>query len=214
MTESRFSKKPRASRPRQDRIAREDKPARILTAAADVFVENGFHDTHVSDIARAAGVADGTIYLYFSSKEALLVALFEHNVARFFGLLDEELRTIPSPRDKLLRILELQLGSLDRERGLAELLTIHIRQASRAMRERVTPHFLAYLERIESVVAEGQKSGHFRSDVSPRVAARTIFGALDGVTLTWALGSAHEGGLVKASESVGKVLLDGLAASS
>jgi TetR/AcrR family transcriptional regulator, fatty acid metabolism regulator protein len=215
VTESQFSDKNGSSRPRPTRRSssqRADKQARILAAAADVFVKNGFHETHISHIARAAGVADGTIYLYFPSKEALLAALFEHNVSRFFAVLDSELDALGSPREKLLRILDLQLGLLDRERGLAELLTVNLRQSSRAMRQHVAPHFIAYLDRIEAVVAEGQSSGQFRTDISPRVAARAVFGALDGVTLTWALGSGHEGGLVKAAETVGKVLLDGLLA--
>lgn len=177
-------------------------------------MRHGFHDTRISDIAKAAGVADGTIYLYFASKDALLIALFEHSVSRFFEVLDAELAAIRSPRARLLRILDVQLGQLDRERGLAELLTVNVRHSHRAMRDRVTPYFVAYLDRIEAVVAEGQSTGDFRKDVSPRVAARAVFGALDGVTLTWALGGGHEGGLVKAAESVGKLLLEGLVVES
>lgn len=210
MTESRFSQE----KPRKPSAQRADKRARILAAAADVFVKNGFHETHISHIARAAGVADGTIYLYFPSKEALLIALFEDNVSRFFEVLDREVELVADPRHKLLRILHLQLGLLDRERGLAELLTVNLRQSSRAMRELVAPHFIAYLDRIEKVIADGQSQGQFRRDISPRVAARAFFGALDGVTLTWALGSGQEGGLVKAAETVGKVLLDGLMAKT
>lgn len=214
MTESRFSREDGTASAKRAATQRADKRARILAAAADVFVKNGFHETHISHIARAAGVADGTIYLYFPSKEALLIALFEDNVSRFFEVLDREVELVADPRHKLLRILHLQLGLLDRERGLAELLTVNLRQSSRAMRELVAPHFIAYLDRIEKVIADGQSQGQFRRDVSPRVAARAFFGALDGVTLTWALGSGQEGGLVKAAETVGKVLLDGLMAKT
>jgi len=212
VTESRFSRKD--AKAKRSPEQRADKRARILAAAAEVFVSSGFHETHISHIARAAGVADGTIYLYFSSKESLLAALFEDNVSRFFRLIDDELAAIEAPRDKLLRVVALQLGLLDRERGLAELLTVNLRQSSRAVRELVAPHFIAYLDRIERVVAEGQARGEFRKDLSARVAARAIFGALDGVTLTWALGGGQEGGLVKAAETVGMLLLDGLMTES
>lgn len=214
VTESGFSSKPSTPTPPPARLQRADKKARILAAAAEVFVKNGFHETHVSHIARAAGVADGTIYLYFPSKEALLVALFEDNVSRFFDVIDRELAALDSPSARLLRIVDIQLGLLDRERGLAELLTVNLRQSSRAMRTLVAPHFIAYLDRIEGVVTEGQTAGIFRQDISSRVAARAVFGALDGVTLTWALGGGHEGGLIKAAESIGRLLLDGLLAKS
>ena len=82
------------------------------------------------------------------------------------------------------------------------------------MRELLKPHFTAYLDRLERVLIEGQNAGVFRKDLSARVVARAIFGALDGVTLTWALGGGHEGGLVKTAETVGKMLLDGLASNS
>jgi TetR/AcrR family fatty acid metabolism transcriptional regulator len=190
------------------------KRARILAAAAEVFATRGFQEAHISHIAQTAGVADGTIYLYFPSKESLLVALFEDSVSRFFRQLDDELTSIAAPRDKLLRMVALQLGLLDRERGLAELLTVNLRQSSRSMRELLKPHFTAYLDRLERVLIEGQNAGVFRKDLSARVVARAIFGALDGVTLTWALGGGHEGGLVKTAETVGKMLLDGLASNS
>ena len=207
MTESRFSKKRTLESPR---LKRGDKRARILDAAARVFVDNGFNETHVSHIAKAAGVADGTIYLYFQSKEALLVALFEDNVGRFFATLDRELSVLATPRAKLRRIVELQLGLLDRERGLAELLTVNLRQSSPSMRAHMVPYFNAYLERIAAVVAEGQQTGELRGDIPPRIAARAVFGALDGITLTWALGRGDEGGLVKAAELVSRLLLEGL----
>lgn len=203
MAESRFSKKKDPSR-------RGDKRGRILDAAARVFVDHGFNETHISHIAKAAGVADGTIYLYFESKEALLVALFEDNVGRFFETLDRELAAMRTPRDKLKRVVELQLGLLDRERGLAELVTVNLRQSSPSMRAHMVPYFNAYLERIAAVVAEGQTRGDLRADIPPRVAARAVFGALDGLTLTWALGRGDEGGLVRTAELVSGLLLEGL----
>ncbi|MFW5740538.1 MAG: TetR/AcrR family transcriptional regulator [Myxococcota bacterium] len=192
---------------------RADKKVRILEAAAGVFVRNGFHETRISEIARAAGVADGTIYLYFASKEALLIALFDDNVLRFFRTLDRALSSLGCPEDKLLQIVELQLGLLDRERVLAELLTVNLRQSTPAIREHLAPRFVAYLDRIAQVVADGQKTGRFREDISPRLAARAVFGALDGVTLTWAMSGAHEGDLARTSETIGKMLLEGLRAN-
>jgi TetR/AcrR family fatty acid metabolism transcriptional regulator len=79
------------------------------------------------------------------------------------------------------------------------------------MKELAAPHFLAYLDLIAKVIAEGQASGDFRRDVSPNLAARAIFGALDGIPLTWALGRAEQGALARAATQLSDILLRGLA---
>ncbi len=112
-----------------------DKRERILDAAVKVFARKGFHATRVSEVAKAAGVADGTIYLYFESKDHLLVSLFEHRVERLLEYLETELPRAPSAADKLQRIIELQLGLLEGERDLAEVVTVIFRQSTKLMKE-------------------------------------------------------------------------------
>lgn len=186
------------------------KRARILQAAAEVFAERGYHATRITEIARKAGVADGTIYLYFPSKDALLVALVDDAIGRFFDVLDGELGGLHSASEKLSRIVALQLGMLESHRALAEVFTVNLRETRRSLRALVVPKFQIYLDRIADVVAEGQRRGEFRTDLPPMLVARTIFGALDGVTLTWALGRADMGGLRRAAEVVVRVVLEGV----
>ncbi len=193
--------------------ARSDKRERILNAAVKVFARSGFHATRVSDVAKAAGVADGTIYLYFTSKEHLLVSLFEDRVERLIAFVSAELPKLKTARARLRRIIELQLGLLESERELAEVMTVILRQSTRLLKEYAAPKFSAYLEVIAHVVLEGQRRGEFRSDVSPHLIARAIFGALDGLALTWALGKADRGGLVRASTQLSDVLLRGLSST-
>lgn len=188
-----------------------DKRQRILDAAVRVFAKKGFYATRVSEVAKAAGVADGTIYLYFKSKEELLVSLFEDRVERLLAFLQTELPSSASAPEKLRRIIELQLGLLEGERNLAEVITVILRQSSKLMKEYAAPKFTAYLDAIARVVADGQAAGELRSDVSPHLAARAIFGALDGITMTWALGKADRGGLVRASGQLAELVLRGLA---
>jgi TetR/AcrR family fatty acid metabolism transcriptional regulator len=211
MSESSLS----ARRPRKkpaERAARSgDKRQRILDAAVRVFAKKGFYATRVSEVAKAAGVADGTIYLYFKSKDELLVSLFEDRVERLLAFLKTELPTTVRASEKLRRIIELQLGLLEGERDLAEVITVILRQSTKLMREYAAPKFTAYLDAIARVVADGQAAGELRSDVSPHLAARAIFGALDGITMTWALGKADRGGLVRASGQLAAIVLRGLA---
>lgn len=190
---------------------RGDKRERILDAAVRVLARRGFQATRVSEVAKAAGVADGTIYLYFDSKDELLVSLFEDRVERLLKFLEAELPRAKTASDKLRRIIELQLGLLEGERDLAEVLTVILRQSSKLMKEQAAPKFNAYLDVIARVVADGQATGELRDDVSPHLVARAIFGALDGIAMTWVLGKANRGGLLRASGQLAEVMLRGLA---
>jgi TetR/AcrR family fatty acid metabolism transcriptional regulator len=187
-----------------------DKRERILDAAVRVFAKKGFHATRVSEVAKAAGVADGTIYLYFRSKEELLVSLFEDRVERLLAFLEAELPRARGAPAKLRRVIEIQLGLLEGERDLAEVVTVILRQSTKLMKEYAAPKFTAYLDAIGRVVAEGQAAGEIRRDVSPHLAARVVFGALDGIAMTWALGKADRGGLVRASGQLAAIVLRGL----
>ena len=187
-----------------------DKRDRILDAAVAVFAKTGFHATKVSDIARQAGVADGTIYLYFRSKEELLVSLFEDRLERLLQYLELELEKIDSVPQKFRRIVELQLGLLQDERELAEVMTIILRESTKLIKEFAAPKFMQYLDAIARVVAEGQARGDFRSDISPHLVARSTFGALDGIALTWAVGRGEPEALTRAAGQLADLLLRGL----
>jgi len=199
------------ARPGEKRVRGGDKRERILDAAVRVLAKKGFHSTRVSEVAKAAGVADGTIYLYFKSKDELLVSLFEDRVERLLAFLQADLPRSGNASDKLRRIIELQLGLLEGERDLAEVLTVILRQSTKLMKKYAAPKFNAYLDSIARVVADGQATGELRDDVSPHLVARAMFGALDGIAMTWALGKADRGGLVRASGQLAQIVLRGLA---
>jgi TetR/AcrR family transcriptional regulator, fatty acid metabolism regulator protein len=188
-----------------------DKRERILRAAIKVFAKNGFYDTRVSEVAKAAGVADGTIYLYFKSKDELLRSLFEDRVETLLSFMKAELPKQTSAPGKLRRIIEMQLGVLEGERDLAEVFTVILRQSTKVLKEYAAPKFTAYLDLIAAVVSEGQAAGDFRTDVPPLIVARATWGALDGIALTWALGRAERGALVRAAGQLADVVLRGLA---
>jgi TetR/AcrR family transcriptional regulator, fatty acid metabolism regulator protein len=188
-----------------------DKRERILRAAVKVFAKSGFFAARVSEVAKAAGVADGTIYLYFKSKDELLVSLFEDRVERLLFYMREELPKLEGAPARLRRVIELQLGLLEGERDLAEVITVILRQSTKLLKEYAAPKFMAYLDAIARVVAEGQKAGDFRDDVPPHLVARATFGALDGIALTWALGKAEQGALRRAAGQLADVMLRGLA---
>jgi len=187
-----------------------EKRKRILKAATKVFAQKGFHGARVTEIARAAGVAEGTIYLYFKNKEDLLVSLFETHVSQLNEELRETLKTLPDSPTRLRYIVDCQLGQIRDSRELAEVLSITLRQSNRFLRQFAAPRFTEYLEVISQVVEEGQRTGEIRRDVTPLTVARALFGALDGLLLTWALGRAPASRLERAGKQVADVIVQGL----
>jgi TetR/AcrR family fatty acid metabolism transcriptional regulator len=192
----------------------DDKRERILRAAVKVFAKKGFYASRVSEIAKAAGVADGTIYLYFDSKDDVLESLFEDRIERLLDTLRAELSAQPDARARLRRLIELQLRLLEGQRELAEVVTVNLRQSTKLLRQYGSKRFIEYLELMASVIAEGQRSKEFREDLSPRTLARALFGALDGLALTWALGDARAGWLEKAAAQLAELWIRGLEPSA
>lgn len=187
-----------------------DKRDRILKAAIEVFAKNGFYATRVSEIAKAAGVADGTIYLYFKSKDDVLITIFEDGIQRLLEIL-RDVASRDEPFDvRITRVVELQLGLLEDQRDLAEVITVNLRQSSTLLKQYAAPLFMEYIDVIAGLIRDGQDEGAFRADINPRVVARSLFGAIDAILLTWALGEADPVSLRKAASHCASLFLDGL----
>lgn len=187
-----------------------DKRERILRAAIKVFAKNGFYATRVSEIAKAAGVADGTIYLYFKNKDDVLISIFEQGIQALLGILQEVAASDMPVEQRLKHIIQLQLGLLEDQRDLAEVITVNLRQSSTLLKQYATPLFNEYIEALASIVHDGQMRGVFRKDLNPRVVARSLFGALDAILLTWALGDSNPAALRKAAGHCSNLFLEGL----
>ena len=191
-------------------VASTDKRERILRAAIRVFARKGFYATRVSEIAKAAGVADGTIYLYFKNKDDVLVSIFEDGIGRLLLALREETAGELSASERIERAIELQLGLLEGRRDLAEVITVNLRQSSKLMKQYGAPLFNEYIDFLASIVADGQRAGELRQDVSPRIVARGLWGALDGVAMTWALADGEAPTLRRAAKELATIHLEGL----
>lgn len=186
------------------------KRERILKAAIKVFAKNGFYATRVSEIAKTASVADGTIYLYFKNKDDVLVTIFEEGIERLLTILREVAESEEPFENRIQRIIELQLGLMEEQRDLAEVITVNLRQSSRLLKQYATPLFMQYIDVIADVVRAGQEEGTFRKDLNPRVVARCLFGAIDAILLTWALGEGDPPALRKAATHCASLFLEGL----
>jgi len=163
----------------------EDKRGRILSAAVEVFAQRGFFSARVNDIARCAGVADGTIYRYFKGKDDLLISLFEDRMEKIIKVFRQELGTLNDPREALRRFMELQLRLVVDQPQLAAVLTVELRQSARFMRNYQARAFSEYLALLDEILAQGQARGLFRLDLNRRLLGRALFGALDEISLHW-----------------------------
>jgi TetR/AcrR family fatty acid metabolism transcriptional regulator len=166
-----------------------DKRERILSAAERIFARHGFFAAKVSDVAKEAGVADGTIYLYFKSKDDLLISYFERRMAQLNETLAAATAAVP-PRDQLHTFIRTYLQLVHDEPTAAEVLTIELRQSSKFMKEYDNPAFADFLRLLGGIIAAAQDRGEVDASIPAHVAARMIFGVLDELALAWVLAKA------------------------
>lgn len=164
-----------------------DKREAILRAAIKLFARKGFFNSKVADIAGEAGIADGTVYLYFKGKDEILHSIFDRAMAEFIAEGRRELAKIPDPESRLNRIAELHLEKLGADRDLAIVFQVELRGSTKFMQEFSAAGFAEYLDIICKTIAEGQKSGTFREDLNPVIGAKILYGALDEMVTNWIL---------------------------
>lgn len=190
-----------------------DKRKEILQAAIRVFARSGFFNSKVSDVAKRAGVADGTIYLYFRNKDDLLISLFDQIMREFIARATQVLATMDDPVEKLRRLALLHLEGLGRNRELAIVFQIELRHSSKFMARFSRTRLADYFELIRSVVREGQRRGRFRKTVNEKIVTKCFFGALDEMATNWIL-SERRYDLKSMTGSVLDLFVHGLEASA
>jgi TetR/AcrR family fatty acid metabolism transcriptional regulator len=169
------------------RLVIADKREAILRAAISVFARCGYFNSKVADIAREAGVADGTVYLYFKSKEEILHSIFDRSVEEALRAARKRVARLTDAREKLRQIAHMHLERLGADRDLAVVFQVELRGSTKFMEEFSAAGFAEYLALIRSTFEEGQRAGLFRADLNARVVAKVLFGALDEMATNWIL---------------------------
>ena len=188
-----------------------DKHGRIIQAAIQVFARNGFFNSRISEIAKEADVADGTIYLYFNNKYDILITIFEEEMGKIIASVKQEMARYEDPRDKLECFALMHLNLVERNRELAEIIQVELRQSSKFMKEYRNKKFAEYLHIISNIVKEGQKAGIFRQDIMPGVFKRAFFGALDEMSRFWVLSPKKKKYSVKtAARQISQYFIQGI----
>jgi TetR/AcrR family fatty acid metabolism transcriptional regulator len=198
------------ARPARAAAPRGDKRDAILRAAIRTFARSGFFSAQVADVARTAGVAAGTVYLYFRGKDDLLVSIFERVMREAIGEGRAALAGIEDPLERLRRIAHLHLDRLSRDRDLAVVFQVELRQSTKFMERFSTTLLREYLGILRDVIAQGQASGVVRADLNPTLAAKMLFGALDEMATNWML-SRRRTSLDGVADAVVDVFVHGIA---
>lgn len=185
------------------------KRERILRAAIDVFAEHGYFNAKVSQIAKAAGVADGTIYLYFDGKEDVLITIFREHTRNYLHSLEQLLANVNRAEERLRIAVQHHLDALGRDRALAIVSQVELRHSLKFMSLFSQEEVADYLNVIRKIVEHGQQEGTFRRNVHPQLVAKMVFGVLDELVTSWIL-SEKVYDLPAQAEQVSDLILTGL----
>ncbi|OMP67498.1 TetR/AcrR family transcriptional regulator [Domibacillus epiphyticus] len=183
----------------------------IIDAAVIAIAENGYHQTQVSKIARQAGVADGTIYLYFKNKEDILISLFQEKMGSFVEKTGQIMNEKSKASDQLLLLVENHFSFLSEDRHLAVVTQLELRQSNKELRLKINEVLKEYLLLIDRILQGGIDSGEFRSNLNIRLARQMIFGTIDEMITTWVMND-QKYDLAASAPEVADMLLNGFSA--
>ena len=187
----------------------ENKRERILRAAIDVFAQSGYFNAKVSEIARAAGVADGTIYLYFDGKEDLLISVFREHTRNYLQSLERDLVNVKGPEERMRTAIRHHLQALGRDRSLAIVWQVELRHSLKFMALLSHQEVAEYLNILRKIVEQGQSAGVFRRTLRPQLVAKSLFGILDELVTSWVL-SEKKYAVEDQADQVADLVLNGL----
>ncbi|MGM9927822.1 MAG: TetR/AcrR family transcriptional regulator [Bacillus sp. (in: firmicutes)] len=181
----------------------------IIDAAVVVIAENGYHQAQVSKIAKQAGVADGTIYLYFKNKEDILISLFEEKMGEFIDKIKDEIKEVHQASDKLFVLIQKHFEMMSGDRHLAVVTQLELRQSNKELRLRINAVLKGYLVLVDQIIQEGIKTGEFTSVMNVKLARQMIFGTLDEIVTSWIMND-QKYDLHNLAEEVHDLLIAGL----
>ena len=165
-----------------------NKHSKIINAATKVFAKKGFFNARISDIAKEAKVADGTIYLYFNNKFDILISVFEEEIGNLIVQVEKLLAAEDDPRKMLEIFARKHLTVMKKNKNLAEVIQIELRQSAKLIKDYRNNKFSVYVNMISSIIKLGQEQNIYRASIQPGIAKRAFFGALDEISRMWNVG--------------------------
>jgi len=187
-----------------------NKHAKIITAATKVFAKKGFFNARISDIAKEAKVADGTIYLYFNNKIDILLSVFEEEIGAIVRQTRKLLEEENDPRKKLEIFVFRHLETMKKNKNLAEVIQIELRQTNKLIKDYRNTKFNEYIDIVSEIIEQGQQQKIFRRDIIPGIAKRALFGGLDEISRVWNLSLETHYSVEEAGCQLIKIFISGI----
>lgn len=187
-----------------------EKHNKILTSATKVFAKKGFFNARISDIAKEAKVADGTIYLYFNNKFDILISVLEEEIGKIIEQIQKSIEKETDPQKMLTIFVQKHLATMKQNRNLAEVIHIELRQSDKLVKEYRNKTFKQYINVISHIIQRGQEQNVYRKDIKPGIAKRAFFGALDEVSRVWAESTGSTYSLEETTEQILALFLNGM----
>ncbi len=187
-----------------------NKHSKIIHAATKVFAKKGFFNARISDIAKEAKVADGTIYLYFNNKFDILISVFEEEIGNLIEQVKKLLAAEEDPRKMLEIFATKHLTVMKKNKNLAEVIQIELRQSAKLIKEYRNYKFSEYVDIISTIIKLGQEQGIYRASIRPGIAKRAFFGALDEISRVWTLSLETEYTVEETISQVLDIFLSGM----
>lgn len=191
------------------RVKAPDKGRRIIDSAVKVFAKVGFFKAKVSEIAEDAGLAPGTVYLYFKSKEDILISVFDIRMEDIISRFRSAIMEKQDARSRLECLVRMHLAGFQKDPDLAACFQVELRQSNRFMRDNVKGGLQQYLDLISEIVEHGRREGVFRKELSVRLVTHLIFGTLDEVVSTWVV-SGMQYNLISLTGPLMNLLINGI----
>ena len=191
------------------RKKQEEKRKGILEAAARVFAREGFHNAKIEDVAHEAGVAHGTVYLYFGSKDDLLVSVFRENLSEIIEYVGSEIKKERNAEDKLRRMISLQIELIETNPELTELLLVEFPQTGRFLNGHAVGEIAAYIDMIAGILKEGIAEKVFDDSMDVDIAATVIYSGIQGIATRWIL-EGMKYPFKKAASEISELFLRGI----
>ncbi|MBD3385092.1 TetR family transcriptional regulator [candidate division KSB1 bacterium] len=186
------------------------KREKILKAAIKIFARDGFFNAKVEDIARQAGVATGTTYLYFKNKDDLLISIFEEEMMPIIKSAEDAIGAADMPDGELRAFIAHHLQLVEENADMAHLLQVELRQSSKFLVNYSGTKFKEYLDLISDILKKGQSGGYFKEEINSTLFKQIVFGAVDQISTNWTISKTRKISLKTSADQICMVILDGV----
>jgi len=186
-----------------------EKYEQILEAAIRVFARQGYYNSTISQVAREAGVGDGTIYLYFKNKDDILDNFFSYKTTQIFSQFKDEVARCANALDKLERLVACHLKEFEQNRDLAVVYEVETRMRRHLSDEKLKEMSRMYFDLVAHIVDQGQNEGTIRQNIPIHLVKQYLIGAVDEVITTW-LYSSREYQLASMAEPLVDLFINGI----